>query len=171
MTVTAFATWLVNSPVGSAIASSSWLFPTIETLHVIFLTLVVGSVAIFDLRLLGLRYVDRPFSILYREVVPWTWTCYGVAALFGALLFSSNAVKYLNDVHFRLKFLFMALAGLNMLMFHLGIFRKISLWDADAMPPLTARIAGGVSLALWIGVVFMGRWVGFSMAGAAFSAN
>jgi hypothetical protein len=86
---------------------------------------------------------------------------FAVAACSGALLFSSNATKYWGTVPFRAKMLVLILAGLNMLMFHATSFRSIAVWGRGPHTPRAAKISGGISLALWIGVVSLGRWIGF----------
>src|ERR1700722_9284087 len=111
-------TWLQDLPLPMKIRESDWMFPTIETVHVFALVLVVGSIITVDLRLLGLANRDRPFSQLAREMLPWTWTAFVVAAIAGVLMFSSKAVVYFSNIPFRLKMLCLLLAGMNMLWFH-----------------------------------------------------
>ncbi len=145
----------------SQLISSTILFPWIESLHVLSIVLVVGTIAMVDLRLLGLRARERGARSLIGEVLKYTWVAFGCAALTGLLLFSSAATIYAANPAFRIKAVLLALAGLNMAYFHLLPYRSIHLWDELVSPPLKARIAGGVSLACWIGVVAAGRWVGF----------
>jgi hypothetical protein len=141
---------------------TDWLFPIIETLHVMALTVVVGSIAMMDLRLLGLGSRDSPVSKLSKEVLPWTWSAWCTAALFGTLLFISKAHTYAENLQFELKFVCMGLAALNMLAFHFGALRQVDRWDLGE-PPRSAKVAGALSLLLWIAVVFFGRWVGFTV--------
>jgi hypothetical protein len=140
---------------------TEWLFPIIETLHVMALTIVVGSIAMMDLRLLGIASRNSAVSRLSNEVLPWTWTAWAVAAVFGTLMFMAKAGTYAGNLQFRLKFVCMGLAGLNMLIFHFGAYRQVVRWD-EGEPPMSAKTAGALSLLLWIGVVFFGRWVGFT---------
>ena len=162
MTLTPLLTWLEATSVATAVRESTWLFPTIETVHVLFLVLVVGSIMVVDLRLLNLASRNRPVSELTAEVLPWTWTAFAIAAVTGGLLFSSAAVKYVGLWPFRIKMALLALAAINMAVFHLGAFRGVAAWDrAPGVPPSAARAAGGISLTLWVLVVAMGRWIGF----------
>jgi hypothetical protein len=156
--------WLFASAAGVAIRENELLFPWIESFHVIAITLVVGSIAIVDLRLIGVTYLDRAMTRLTRDVLPCTWTAFTFAALTGGLLFTSNAVNYAHNFYFQMKILFLLLAGVNMLAFQFIFSRDIERWDTtpDATP-LRARLAGGASLALWIGVVAFGRWIGFTL--------
>lgn len=155
---------LQNSPVALAISgntSSGWWFPNIETIHVLAITLVFGSVLMVDLRLLGVTGRDSAVSKLSHEILPFTWVAFAMAVISGTLLFVSKAQIYFYNLQFELKFLFMALAGVNMMVFHLGAYRRVLQWDNDLPPPVAARLAGALSIALWVAVIFMGRWIGF----------
>jgi hypothetical protein len=153
--------WLQNLPLPMRIRDSEWMFPTIETVHVFALVLVVGSIVTVDLRLLGFANRDRPFSQLAKEMLPWTWTAFLVAAAAGALMFTSKALTYFGNIPFRIKMCCMLLAGMNMLLFHWVGSRHLASWDAS-QPPLRARLAGAVSLLLWTTIVATGRWIGFT---------
>jgi hypothetical protein len=143
------------------IRESVWLFPTIETVHVFALVLVVGSIMTVDLRLLGLTNKERPFSQLAGEMLPWTWVAFSVAAGAGLLMFSSKAVVYYGNIPFRLKMFCLLLAGINMVLFHWLGTRHLETWDRK-QPPNVAKFAGGASLLLWTTIVAAGRWIGFT---------
>jgi hypothetical protein len=143
------------------IRESDWLFPTIETVHVFALVLVVGSIMTVDLRLLGVANKERPFSEVASEMLPWTWTAFAIAALAGMLMFSSKALIYYGNIPFRLKMACLLLAGINMAMFHWLGTRHLDAWDRGR-PPRAAQLAGGASLLLWIMIVAAGRWIGFT---------
>src|SRR5262245_53140729 len=161
--MSAFLTWLENIWLATFIRESALAFPVIETVHVIALALVVGSIAIVDLRLLGLASTDRTVSQLCREVLPWTWGAFVLAVTTGVLMFASHANEYFANIAFQVKILLLLAAGINMLASQLLTYRGVARWDRDARLPLPARIAGAVSLTCWIGVVFFGRWIGFTM--------
>jgi hypothetical protein len=152
-----------DSPVGTGIRESTVLFPWIETVHVLMTTTVVGTIAIVDLRLLGYASHRRGARQLIIELLPFTWVAFVCAVITGLLLFSSNAVNYAADAPFLAKMCALALAGLNMAFFHLTAYRKIGQWDDALPPPAAARIAGATSLGLWILIVFLGRWIGFTI--------
>jgi hypothetical protein len=155
--------WLQATPVARAISENEILFPWIESVHVLAIVLVVGTISIVDLRLLGVASLDRPASFLMRDVLSVTWSAFAVAVITGCLLFSSNAVNYAHNFFFLGKLILIALAGLNMAIFHLIGARDIGRWGATRQTPLAAKIAGGVSLTVWVAVVAFGRWIGFTL--------
>ncbi len=148
------------TPWAVKIAESDLLFPTIETIHVLALTLVVGSISMVDLRLLGYA-PRRGVKELSEEVLPWTWIAFVVAVISGSLMFSSAAVKYAYMPQFQIKMLLILLAGVNMLAFHILTYSSVERWNHASVTPPLARLAGLLSLVFWIGVVTLGRWVGF----------
>jgi hypothetical protein len=153
--------WPLSAAVRGDMPGTEWLFPIIETFHVMALTIVVGSIAMVDLRLLEVTSRNSPVSRLSAEILPWTWTAWCVAAVFGTLLFMSNASTYAANPQFQLKFVCMGLAAINMLVFQFGAYRHVSRWDTGKTPA-GAKLAGALSLSFWIGVVFFGRWTGFT---------
>jgi hypothetical protein len=161
MAVEQALTWLQDLNFPTEIRESVWLFPTIETVHVFALVLVVGSIMTVDLRLLGLANRERPFSELAGEMLPWTWVAFAVAASAGLLMFSSKALTYYGNIPFRIKMCCLLLAGLNMALFHWLGTRHLATWDRQ-QPPMPARFAGGASLLLWTTIVAAGRWIGFT---------
>jgi hypothetical protein len=165
MSVDSLLNAIQNLPLSAAVrgetAGSEWLFPIIETLHVLTLTVVFGSIAMVDLRLVGLTSRGSSISRLTAETLPWTWTAWILSACTGTLLFMSKAVTYFGNFEFRMKFVFMALAAVNMLIFHFGAYRTVARWDTG-VAPTSARIAGALSIAFWVAVIFFGRWIGFT---------
>lgn len=168
MSLAVFFQWLQNTPVGTAVRENPVLFPLIESTHVLVLTFLIGSIAMVDLRLLGVSSRKYAVTRLTAELLPWTWGAFALAAITGGLLFASAAVKYSQNFPFQLKMILLALAGVNMLVFHLVTERSIEHWDEHPSPPLAAKIAGGFSLLLWIGVVAAGRMIGFTTQSSPF---
>jgi hypothetical protein len=155
--------WLYATGWAQGIRENEYAFPWIECVHVLAITLVVGSISVVDLRLLGLASRDRPVRRVLRDVLPITWAAFGVAVCSGFLLFASNAPAYARNPFLLVKFSLLLLAGLNMAVFHLWAHRSLQQWENSPLPPLRAKLAGAVSLLVWIGVVTAGRWIGFTM--------
>jgi len=154
---------LMDSSLAISITEGEYYFPWLEALHVLCICTVVGTITIVDLRLIGVPSHKPSVSRLIRELLPFTWIAFIFAVIFGSLLFISNAVTYAHNLQFQLKMALLVLAGINMAIFHLVTQRKMHLWDEDVATPAAAKIAGFVSLALWISVIFLGRWVGFTI--------
>ena len=152
-----------NSGVADTIRENENLFPLLESIHVLTISLVVGSILAVDLRLLGLAWATRPVSRVTGGILPLTWCAFVVAVISGVLMLISNATKYLANSYFVAKMILIALAGANMLVFHFISTSDQPRWDNDVRLPLRARLAGGLSILLWIAVVTCGRWVGFTI--------
>jgi len=151
------------SKLGTTIAESTWMFPTIETIHVIALVTVIGTIAIVDLRLVGLHSKGHRVSLLAKDTLPWTWGAFALAAITGGLLWISKASSYMINPYFLWKLVLLALAGLNMMYFHLTTWRTVEHWEKDPTFPFAAKLAGWLSLVFWLGVVFCGRLIGFTL--------
>src|SRR5256885_6516182 len=129
MTVPEFLSSLEATGLATKIRDSLYLFPMIEATHVVGLTLVFGTIAIIDLRLLGIASTRRPFTKIASDILKWTWAAFGLTAMTGLLMFITNAGVYYNNFYFRTKMLLLLLAGINMLMFELTVARSIQRWD------------------------------------------
>ena len=155
--------WLEASSLAVFIHNTAWAFTTIELVHVFAIALVIGTIAIVDLRLLGLASTKRPFTELARQVLPFTWVAFAVAVIAGSLLFISQATAYFASTTFRIKMLLIVAAGINMLIFELITVRGVKEWDVKPIPVRAARLAGGISIACWALVLVFGRWTGFTV--------
>jgi hypothetical protein len=153
-----------DSAVGTLVRENGLLFPWLEVLHVLAISVVVGSIAIVDLRLIGAASTSYPISRLTKSMLPMTWIAFAFALLTGGLMFSSQPINYFENTAFRGKMLLLLAAGLNMAFFHLLTMRGIGLWDRDAPTPLAARIAGVMSILIWVLIVAFGRWIGFTLS-------
>jgi hypothetical protein len=167
MDIAAILKSLEASGLATGIRDSLFLFPLIESTHVFGLALVFGTIAIIDLRLLGAASTQRSFLRMASEILRWTWAAFALTALTGALMFITNAGVYYHNFFFRTKMLLLGLAGFNMLVFELTAGRTIHRWDRAPSAPPAGRAVAAVSLVLWIGIIFMGRIIGFTTTRAA----
>ena len=171
MDIAALPAWLEASAVAATIRNSLYLFALIESFHVVGVAAVVGTVLVIDLRLLGLASINRPFTLIASDVFRWTWLAFGLAAVTGALMFVTNATMYFVNPYFRVKMALLVLAGLNMLVFELTARRSVGQWNALPAAPPSGRRVAVASLAIWVAVIFLGRWVGFTLTTTAAPAN
>jgi hypothetical protein len=159
----ALISYFEDSALADNIRENDLLFPLVESVHVLSICLVVGSILVVDLRLLGLASINRPLSRVANGILPLTWSAFAVAVASGSLLFISNATKYLENGYFVAKILLICAAGLNMVVFHFISARDLPKWEKEKTLPFSARLAGGLSILLWVSVVTCGRWIGFTM--------
>ena len=137
-----------------------WAYPATEALHIIGIGLLFGSIAIVDLRLIGLgRRV--PVSALAGLAVPWSLAGFVLAATTGLLMFTAHAAEFITLPVFILKMGLILAGGINAAILHTSVLRDTRPWDTGASTPPAAKVAGGVSIALWIGVVACGRLLAY----------
>jgi hypothetical protein len=166
MDIAAFLKWVAASWLAGRIRDSLLLFPLLESIHVFGLALVFGTISIVDLRLLGIASTQRPFTRMASDILKWTWAAFAVTALTGILMFITNAPVYYHNFYFRTKMLLLGLSGVNLLVFELTAGRTIHEWDKAPSSPRAGKTAAALSIALWIGIIFMGRLIGFTTSRA-----
>ena len=148
------------SSLAGAMKHSLWLYPIVEITHIAGFALLVGTVAAFDLRLLGFA---RSSSIraLERSLLPWAWVALLLIVPSGVAMFSAHAGDFAGNPAFRVKLLLLLAAGLNALLFHAGVFRSVAAWDQHVPTPRAAKFSAVLSLAIWIGVISCGRLIAY----------
>ena len=156
-----FCKWLQETSWAAAIRDSLWLFPIIETVHIFGIVALVGSTSILDLRLMGLTFRDDPVSKLAKRFLPWTWFGFVVQVSTGFLMFASEAAKMYGNWAFIMKMILIGIAGVNAFIFHSLAYQSVDKWDKDPIAPVSARIAGTLSILLWFGIVALGRWIAY----------
>jgi hypothetical protein len=142
--------------------SSLAAMPVVEAIHVLAGAIVFGTILIVDLRLLGFPDTRRPVTRVCSEMLRLTWIAFGVSVTAGVLMFAANAHTYVGNTAFRLKMLALLGAGVNMAIFHAFTFRGVARWDREVPVPFAARMAGATSILLWVSVIFLARWIGFT---------
>ena len=162
MTVYRALEWLGETPWSIALHESQYMWPFTESLHVLTLTLFVGSTIALDLRLLGVAYAGVPASEFTGRLLPWTRVGFAVMVASGLMLFYATPTTYYQSIFFRIKVLLLIAAGVNVFVFHSRTQRTISAWDNEATPPRAARAAAIVSLVAWAGVVISGRLIAYN---------
>jgi hypothetical protein len=148
----AFSTW---------IRESDWTFSAIETVHVLSIAVMAGTIALVDLRLLGVLFRRQRVSRVTVQVTPITWTGFALMAVSGILLFAAQPEKNAANPAFQAKAVLLVLAGLNLVVFHRFVFRNVGVWDDKPTPPVSVRLSGGLSLALWATIIVLGRIIAY----------
>jgi hypothetical protein len=152
--------WLENTGAAVTMRESAWLYPIVETVHIIGFVVVVGAAAMFDLRLLGASRV-LPVTDAARHLLPWSRAGLLAVVPSGLMLFMSSATALSINPAFRLKLVLLAVAGANALMFHRWPFKTVTAWNRDVSAPTGAKISALVSLALWASIISCGRFIAY----------
>ena len=155
------AAWLHSTRLSWAVAGGiPWIWPLCETLHFIGLALLVGIVGLFDLRVLGVGK-GLPIGPLQR-LMPWAILGFAINLITGFLFFTGDPFQYIHNLAFGFKMLFIALAGVNVIVYYVsGLYRRVDPIAAGQDAPAAAKIVAAVSLCLWIGVMYWGRMLPF----------
>jgi hypothetical protein len=162
MDITSLLKWIEASVLAARIRGSFFLFPLLESAHVLGLALVFGTITIIDLRLLGIASRERSFQRMASDILKWTWAAFALTALTGALMFTTNAQVYYHNFFFRTKMALLLLAGINMAVFELTAGRTIHRWDKSPSAPAPGKAVAVLSIVMWIAIIFMGRIIGFT---------
>ncbi|HEY8615594.1 DUF6644 family protein [Phenylobacterium sp.] len=133
----------------------------LEGTHLLALMLFAGTIFVVDLRLLGVTFKRTPVSVLSDKVLPLTVFGFVIVLLTGLALFYAKPLVYYHNIWFRAKLVFIVLALLNIVIFHRRVQRNISDWDGLAKPPGAARASAAISLAAWVIVIMLGRFIAY----------
>src|SRR5579863_6423786 len=151
-----------DSSWSTGLHESRYAYDLIESVHVWALCLFFGLAVMFDFRLLNWTMRSVPVSEVARRLLPWTVVGFVVMVISGTLLFSAIPLRSYQNIFFRAKMIMLLLAGLNVWIFHSGVYRRVTRWDVDNVPPKAARVAGALSLVLWVCIVLSGRMIAYN---------
>lgn len=149
--------WLEQGVVTDVVRQWVWLYPAIESLHLLGLALLVGAIALFDLRLLGFSHPLR-ITDLAQHLLPWADVGFAIAAITGGLLFAADVTPRAANPAYRIKLLLIALAGVNTALFQFR-YRSVRLWNRGVMVPMGVQAIAVTSLLLWIAVIICDRLI------------
>lgn len=151
--------WLGHTALAISIRDSPWLFPIIETAHIVGFVILVGSAFLFDLRLLGVAKTI-PLKQVAGYVLPWSRRSLIIVAPTGLLLFLSQAEALSQNIVFGLKLILIVAALTNAGIFHAFTFRTVDRWP-NGQTSAAAKTAAIISIALWISVISCGRFIAY----------
>jgi hypothetical protein len=151
--------WVRSTGLSHYVLHHWWMWPAMETLHYFGLSLLLGTVGLFDLRVLGLAKAIPPAAL--HRLVPLGVTAWLLNLGTGIVFFSGFPEQYAYNHAFHFKLVFMALAGLNVLAFYSGPFRRVRAMQAGEDAPTAAKVMAGISLSAWVAVLVCGRLLTF----------
>ena len=163
MPILSWCHWLQNTPFATGIRQSDLLFPLIEGSHIMTLSLSVGLILLFDLRLLRLAFAAEPVTKIMEQFVPWSLPGFAGMFVTGVLLFIAQAEKAYQNTFFRFKLALLVLAGLNALFYQIKFYPTMAEWDKSGIVPWGARVSGALSLIIWASVIALGRTMAYEL--------
>lgn len=156
----AWLVWLETSGLATAMRQSDWLYPIVEIVHILGIVLLVGSVAMFDLRLLGIS-PKLPVTGMARHLLRWSIGSVLLVVPSGLMMFAAHATEFIDNPAFRVKLALLAVAAVNAVVFHRTTLRSVANWNTETPVPAAGRAAAGISLGLWVGVIGCGRLIAY----------
>ena len=145
-----FWAWLGDTELAFQIGAT-WLFPFVESLHVLFVVTLVGAILLADLRALGRMAVGEELNSYVRSFVRIAWVAFIPAVLTGIGLFISRPQGYIDNVAFQVKLILLLLAGVNVWWYY---------YFAKTRQSQRQKVCAALSLSFWFGLIFAGRWIG-----------
>jgi hypothetical protein len=162
MSLLPFCQWLADTRGSIALHESLFMYPLVESVHVLTLCLFIGMTVLLDFRLLGIGLRSVSLTELRSRLGPWMLLGFVIMVITGALLFYAIPVRSYQNVFFRTKVIMLLAAGLNAWVFESGIYTRIAEWNFDVITPKRARVAGALSLILWAGIIVAGRMIAYN---------
>lgn len=153
--------WLEASAVSQAMRGWLWLYPIVEIVHIVGFVILVGAVVMFDLRILGLS-PNLPVQALGRHLLRWSVAGLIFVVPAGLMMFSAHPQDFATSTVFQLKLALISLAGINAMMFHVGVYRSAAGWNTGTAAPATAKMHALLSMAIWISVISCGRLLAYT---------
>jgi len=154
--------WVEATSISTHIRESIWTYPVIESIHVLGLGLFLGLTMVMDLRLIGVVLRNTPVGDVMGRLLPWIRWGGALMAVTGVLLTIATPVSFAANPFFAAKLGLLALAGVNVWIFHTTLGPSVGTWGIHALPPLWARRAGATSLVLWVSIAVAGRLIAYN---------
>ena len=155
--------WLHDTSFSITMRESVWAEPIVETIHVLTLTLFIGFAFLLDLRLLGVCLRSRPVSQVLHKLNPFLFVGFAIMIVTGVFLFCGDPPSFYSTIFFKIKMIFLVLAGLNVLIFNATIGRKVAEWDMAPKTPRAAKVAAVISIVLWVAIIAAGRAIAYDL--------
>ena len=156
------AIWLSETKWSIALLESLYMYPWIESTHVLSICFFIGILLFVDLRLMGVAFTKLPISEMNKKVLPWSLFGFGLMMLTGFLLFYAIPVRSYQNIFFRFKVILILLAGLNAFLFHRQMKLEGMNWDEGKSIPKSVHLKAAASLVIWSGVIISGRMIAYN---------
>ena len=156
-----FCKWLEQTPASLAIQNTAWVVPTVQTLHILAIAAVMSSVLMIDLRILGILGRDQPLQRVTARFLPIIWWSLPLLLASGIVMIIGEPPRELENSIFQLKMALVVAAIAVTLSFSIPLGRDVGYWDLSSSRRAAVKIIAILSLLLWVGIVFAGRWIAY----------
>ncbi len=163
-TLRAFGDWLATTGLSATIQNVSWIIPTVQTIHIVCVAIVVSATFLVDLRILGAFSRSQPLAALSHRFLTWIWYALIVLLVTGSLLIIGEPARSLLNPAFGVKMLMLLVVAALTVVLQRPLVANAGYWDASGARQVTAKAIALVSLALWACIVFAGRWIAYVTA-------
>ncbi|MGZ3272651.1 MAG: DUF6644 family protein [Caulobacteraceae bacterium] len=159
--VVQFCDWLSQTPVSTTFQSVEWIIPTVQSVHILAIAVVMSSVVMVDLRLMGLAGRTQSISGMARRFLPWVWWSLIVLLVSGAVLITAEPRRDILNPVFQAKMVLLLVAMAVTVMFQTTVARNMEIWDLSPQKRTGAWVTAVVSLLVWTAIVGCGRWIAY----------
>jgi hypothetical protein len=156
-----FCQWLAQTRLSITIQSVSWVVPTVQTIHILCVAIILTYSAMLDLRLMGITGKGRSIARMTRDSMPWIWNALKVLATTGTILIIAEPARELTNAAFWLKMSLLVVGIALTILVQRGAGKDEDYWESSASRRRVARVVATVSIIVWISVASAGRWIGY----------
>jgi hypothetical protein len=160
--VQAFSDWLAATPLSMQIKTVEWIIPTVQTIHILAISIVMSAAAMVNLRVLGVLSRGQPLAAVAHRFVPWIWWTLVVLLLSGSILIIGEPDRSLRNPAFILKMSMLAAVLVLTLLFQRGLRHNSWFWESSSGRRIGGRLIAAASLVFWVGILFAGRWIAYT---------
>jgi len=161
MTLHGFAEWLGQTPASQVVQNVSWIIPSVQCFHILCIAIVVSAVFMVDLRLLGVIGRDQPTAAYTSRFLTWVWPTLVLLLLSGSVLIVGEPTRSLENPAFLTKMTLLVFAMITTAGLQIPTFKDPAYWELTRGHRISARALAVISLLLWVGIVFAGRWIAY----------
>ena len=161
MTLHAFAEWLSQTQISQVVQNVSWIIPSVQSIHILCIAIVMSAVVMVDLRLLGVIGRGQPTAAYISRFLTWIWPTLAVLLVTGSILITGEPGRSLENPAFQTKMVLLILAMITTAVLQRPTFKDPAYWELTTGHRMSARVLAVISLLLWVGIVFAGRWIAY----------
>jgi hypothetical protein len=157
----AFCEWLSMTPPSQFIQNVSWIIPSVQTVHIICISILIGAIGMVDLRILGFAMRSQSTSTLSRRLLPYVWWALPILLITGSILAIGEPSRSLENLAFQVKMILVVLGIVVTLIFQNALKKDEAFWELSPARRASAKLLAVVSLAIWVAIIFAGRYIAY----------